>query len=170
MEVKKNKKYHSMNYVDGSAVRKLQPMPDREERGDVVRRRKQQPSRKSKQRRKPAMSFFSFVMVTVAIGITLYAAVQYLEIQTDLHNMNKEVASLQNQLVALTSENDAALNKINSKIDLEQVFQTAVNELGMVFPNSNKIITYEGAVSDYVRQFNKIPQATASDLLERLQK
>ena len=42
--------------------------------------------------------------------------------------------------------------------DLDYVYSIAVNELGMVYPNNNEVITFEAADDSYVRQYADIPK------------
>ena len=41
--------------------------------------------------------------------------------------------------------------------DYEQIYNTAVNELGMVYPERDQVITYDAGVSEYVKQYHDIP-------------
>lgn len=41
--------------------------------------------------------------------------------------------------------------------DLDYVYRVAVEELGMVYPNNNQIITFEKVEESYVRQYADIP-------------
>jgi hypothetical protein len=36
----------------------------------------------------------------------------------------------------------------------------------MVYPNENQVITYESTLSDYVRQYKDIPEASTTTLLD----
>jgi hypothetical protein len=33
-----------------------------------------------------------------------------------------------------------------------------VNELGMIYPDRNQVITYDSTISEYVKQYKDIPQ------------
>lgn len=169
MDAKKKRNYYQPTaYIDGSTVRKLNTVPEiRREREEI---RQPQPKKvpKAKPRRKPAIGLFSFVILTAAMGITLYSAVDYLKVLTQITDLSKSISSSEVQLAELTADNDAALSKINASLDLEDIFNKAVNDLGMVFPNKNQVITYEAAVSEYVRQYDTVPEANAEDLLEKL--
>ena len=71
--------------------------------------------------------------------------------------MDKTIVSLEEDLTALTKENDAAYNLINTAYDLNYVYQVAVEELGMVYPNNNTVIPYQRSEQDYVIQYEEIP-------------
>ena len=64
-------------------------------------------------------------------------------------------------LVSLSSclkmENDIVYNEILSGVDLEYVRDKAVKEFGMNYPAQSQIVYYNAASSDYVRQYEEIP-------------
>jgi len=53
--------------------------------------------------------------------------------------------------------NDAGYEQIDMVYDLDYVYNIAVNELGMVYPNNNEVITFDKATESYVRQYGDIP-------------
>ena len=170
MGERRNKRYNHGDYIDGSAVRKVYSLPEYERERVPRERVKEAPRRKSKAKKKPAINFATFMVLSIAIGITIYASVDYLKVQSDMMVLNKSIATLQDDYVALQSDNNARLSEIDSSLDLKKVFNTAVKDLGMVFPNKNEVITYEAAVSEYVRQYATIPETSAKELLEKFRK
>jgi hypothetical protein len=44
----------------------------------------------------------------------------------------------------------------------------ATNELGMVSPQNNQVITYDSNLSDYVRQYKDIPEENKDSLLDKI--
>ena len=163
-----NKKnvYRYHEYVDGSAVRRLQTVPNRHEDEQIIRRN--EPKQNPKVKRAPGITLLSFLLLSISISATLYACVEYLKVQTGITSMEKQLVSLENEVIALENDNYFALNNINTALDLEYVFEVAVNDLGMVFPNNNMVITYDNVVSEYVRQYEKIPEVSVDDLLAKI--
>lgn len=168
MEAKNKRSYYQTSYYDGSAVRKLNTLPETRREPEELRPLKPKKAPKAKPRRNPAINLVTFLMLTVAIGVTLYSAVDYLRVQTAITDLSKAVSASEVELATVTADNDAALSKINTSLDLEKVFDIAVNELGMVFPNNNQVVTYESAISEYVRQYDSVPKANAEELLDKL--
>lgn len=168
MEEKNKRSYYTTSSYDGSAVRKLNTIPNTRREQDEIRRQEPRKAPKARPRRKPAIGLFTFLVLTAAIGITLYSAVDYLNVQMEITNLGKTVAARELELTKLIANNDATLSEIDTSLDLKQVFDVAVNELGMVFPNNNQVITYESAVSEYVRQYDRVPEADAKELLRQL--
>jgi cell division protein FtsL len=143
-------------YVDGNTARKLKVAPDirREEEYEV-------PSRKRQVSSPPkvfsGINFASLVVLTCAIIATVYVCVDYLKLQTQVSHMKKDIVKIEKELTALANENDAAYEAIDTAVDLEHIYQVAVKELGMVYPNKNEIITYKSSSTNYVRQYEDIP-------------
>lgn len=160
MEAKKRQSannYNRTSYIDGNTVRKLNVVPDirREERSYErpvpERRHHNQPKALS------GINFASLLVLTIAIIATLYVCVQYLQLQSEVTRMDKTIISMEQKLTQLTNENDAAYEAINTAYDLDYVYHVAVEELGMVYPNNNKVITYRSGNEDYVMQYEDIP-------------
>lgn len=160
MEADKKRYYYSnqeTSYIDGNAVRKLNPVPDRrreEEHRELPERRrkvKEQPSSLT------GMSLASLFVLAAAIAITLYVCVDYLKLHYAVAEMDKTIVKLDSEVTTLRNKNNAAYEAINMTYDMEYVYQVAVQELGMVYPNNNTIISYESADNSYVRQYADIP-------------
>lgn len=146
------------SYVEGNTVRKLNAVPDiqREER-QVAK-----PSPRRQEQRHPkalsGISMASLFVLTIAIVTTLYFCVEYLKLQYGVNRMEKDIVTMEHTLTTMKNENDAAFTQIEAAYDLEYVYQVAVEELGMVYPNKNKVITYQSSMEDYVRQYEDIPE------------
>ena len=69
------------------------------------------------------------------------------------------IKSLETTLDNLRTENDALERSIDTSIDLNYVYNVAVNELGMVRIGQGNIIQYDKTESEYVRQYEDIPAA-----------
>lgn len=150
--------YSGTSYVDGNTVRKLRVAPDirrEEEQYEIPRRRQQQHSH---QKTLSGINFASLIVLTVAIIATVYVCVDYLMVQNQVTVMNKRIVSMEKQITTLTNENDAAYEAINTAVDLDEIYRVAVEELGMVYPNKNEVITYQRGSADYVRQYEDIPE------------
>lgn len=156
----KKRRYQMNNYgttyVDGSTVRKLNAHPVRREEQHQV------PTPRKQERRQPralsGMDFASLLVLVAAIAATLFVCVDYLNLRSQASQMDKEIRAMEQKLANMINENDAAYNYVNQAYDLEYVYEIAVGEFGMVYPNNNQVITYERSPEDYVRQYADIPQ------------
>lgn len=160
MEAKKRRQSlnNRTSYVNGSAALKYNNLPD-------IRREREQydtPSHKPRQRRNTkelqSLSLGSLFMLTIAVVATLYICVDYLKLQYNVNHMEKTIVSLEHTLSDMKDVNKATYDQINLVYDLDYVYRVAVEEYGMVYPNNNRVITYIGNSSGYVRQYRDIPE------------
>lgn len=153
------------SYVDGSAAKKLQTAPTLPE---IERRRRQQ--EKEEQRRQEELrqrqigranriNFF-YTAAVIGVAVVLFVVCwQYLQLQTSVKTNASEISSLQSQVTKLTAENDEMELQINTNIDYEQIYKTAVDELGMVYPDKKQVVTFDAGISEFVKQYQDIPDA-----------
>jgi len=99
----------------------------------------------------------SLLVLTLAIVATLYFCIDFLMMQYEVNKAEKDIVKMEKTLTTLKTENDAAYEQINTVYDLDYVYDVAVNELGMVYPNKNEVITYKKAEENYTRQYADIP-------------
>ena len=114
------------------------------------------------------VSFGSMILLVAAVCVTLYVCLGYLRVQANIVVTNKAITKLETELSDLRTRNEAAYNMVVDAVDFEEVYRTAVTELGMVFPNKNKVVTYSVDPSGYVRQFKEIPRADLVNAIKEL--
>lgn len=161
-----------MDYIDGNTVRKMEAAPQR--RSDEVHeqlQRKQEQDREREERQRkarmaarrnqqkamqmsPGYVAFLFIAMMAMMGVCSV----YLQLQSEISGRMKNIASLESQVLDLKTDNDAAIKRINTSIDMEQVKNTAVNELGMVYPAEDQIQYFKVDVTDYMNQYEDIPE------------
>lgn len=81
----------------------------------------------------------------------------YLGLQADITNSIANIADLKQELNNLRMANDDEYNRIANSIDLEEIRQIAIQELGMIYAQEGQIVDYAGSRDDYVRQIAAIP-------------
>lgn len=143
-------------YVDGTAVRKLEPAPIQETQ------KEQKPSvshatRKNRERAL-SMNLGYVIFLTAAAIFTVFTCVNFLQLQAQETRLQKEVTSLETKLNTAILENDSDYNRIMAGVDMEMIKDVAINELGMVYAKKSQIVTYEIEDSDYVRQYAEVPE------------
>lgn len=154
-------------YVDGTAVRKLQPEYDYE----PERRRKQEPKRTPYRRKKqktPNMDFGMAIGLTAAAAFTAFLCVHYLRVQADITTMSKQVATMESTIMTMKEDNDTALENITSSIDLEHIYKVATEDLGMVHAGKEQVIRYDSTKSDSVKQYGDIPKSASKSIIDRI--
>ena len=62
------------------------------------------------------------------------------------------------------------MNRIESSVNLEEIRNIAMNELGMVYATGENVILYENTSQNYVSQYEDIPQEEGSVLKDVLSK
>ena len=98
------------------------------------------------------------LFVAAALAFTAVILMQYISLRSDVTNKLKNISALEAQLNELRLDNDATYSRINSNMDLEQIRDTAINELGMTYAKEGQIETFTSENGDYVRQIAKIDE------------
>lgn len=151
-------------YIDGTTIRREQvvipvPKPEPKIKTSPERQKSLEFQRRLAEERKKAKPYTiqQKVVVAVAIGIVIIGSIFYLLSESLVANHMNELKKMQQQYNQLVIDNDALESNILSSIDLQQIYDIAVGELGMVYPGKEQIRTYEKVDGDYVRQYDKIP-------------
>ena len=66
---------------------------------------------------------------------------------------------LQQELADAKEENTTRYNVVMDSVNLEEVRDRAINDLGMGYATSDQIIEYQNPVNDYVKQYESIPKS-----------
>lgn len=151
---------YTQYYTEGTAARKVvQPeyvRPERREETELpgyAKVRKANPKRGLRVAMNPAFAVF----LAFSVFATLSACTMLLTMQAKVTNQSKTITVLQSELEALRDDNNAFEARLNSSVDLEQIRDTAMNQLGMVYPAEGQVVYYNLTESDYVRQYRDIP-------------
>ena len=135
-------------YVDGNTVRKLEP-----ERRHAPAPVKKPHHEVRKNRDKAKYMNAGYVLfLTAALCAAAFILVNYIQLQAELTNLTKAVASQESELNYLKQSNDEEYNRIISSINLEEIKRIAMGELGMVYAKEEQVVMYEGETGDYMRQ------------------
>lgn len=163
-------------YVEGSAARRLQEIPERNYPlpQEQIRRRRtaaketakasertRQVSRKTQRNREKAMSMNRGFVVFLAVvsAAVLFFCVNYLQLKSEITASMKTVASLEAELTQLKEDNDAYYSQVTSNVDLNRIKKIAIGRLGMKYPSEDQKMTYETSGSSYVRQYQDVPES-----------
>ena len=165
-------KEKTVNYIDGNTVRKLQPNPNRrseETHRELVEKQKREREQRERKRAvraaarrnqekamqmSPGYVMFLVLATAVMVGISGI----YLMLRTELTGRMKHVASLKSQVLDLKTSNDAEQKRIDTSVNLDEIRQKAMGELGMVYPGKDQIQYFEIDSSDYMNQYQDIPE------------
>ena len=159
-------------YIDGNAARELQ-RETRQRREHLhqqfVRRQEEEQELKKRQRqtrvavqRNRARSlqispaYVLFLTATVAVMAMVFAC--YLHLQSVLNQNVQNVASLETEVLNLKNDNDAVQKKISNSVNIDNIRQRAMDELGMAYPQEDQIEYFEVDNDDYMNQYEEIPE------------
>lgn len=156
-----NRKGRTTTYrteVQGNVARQLYAVPDRHEKinGPV-----EVPHKRRKQERN-TLSIPYCLFLAAACVLTLTLGAYYLQQQALSTSSQKKIASLESTLADLKKENADELNRIETSINLEEIRDIAINELGMVYATQDNVVLYENISQNYVSQYEEVPQEEES--------
>lgn len=144
------------NYMDGNAA--LQPQQE-EEPERVLRpvpRRRKRKVRKI-YRKTTAYGLRYFVFLCFSIALTAIGSVYYVKTSAEVTSKASEVAGIRTELMNLQTQNRSMEENLSVTLDLNDVYNYAVNELGMSYPDKDQIIYYDSSNDSYIHQFESIP-------------
>ena len=98
------------------------------------------------------------IMLTIASVFTLYLCINYLHVQSSITARMHNIEKMEAQLEQLKAENDALETSINTSIDLNKIYEIATKELGMVYAKKDQVLLYDKTESEYVSQYEDIPE------------
>jgi len=159
MAEKSRRRRVEAGYVHGTAARKLEPA----RRPEPERRREPRKSGhtvtvRRNQEKALQMDLPYVIVLTVAAVCALYLCVSYLKLQSSITARLNHIESLEEQIESIKADNDALETRINTSVDLDYVYKVATEELGMVYANKNQVRLYNKTESEYVRQYEDIPE------------
>ena len=112
-----------------------------------------------KNRRKAMRMNPAYVMfLSIAAVAALVVCVWYLQVRAELTSRTEHITELQQELADAKEENTTRYNVMDS-VNLEEVRDRAINDLGMGYATSDQIIEYQNPVNDYVKQYESIPKS-----------
>lgn len=159
-----------MEYVDGTAARKLyeaparriaepyhRPTPSRrpEVRPQPTVRKRKRLSNQAKKTLAFNSGYMVFMMVMVTMVIISCAFMLYMD--TKITAQQNNITALEAELEDIQDDNAAHRIRLNNMYSLDEVYDVATNELGMVYAKKGQIIYYESADEDYVKQYQDVP-------------
>ena len=146
-------------YVEGNTARKLNTVPQRIERPERETHNKPVNPRISQNSRRAKEFDLKYTLALIGATVFLFAScISMLTLQANVTEQRQQVAMLERSVNSLKNENDEMYKRIESSVDLTKVYDVAVNELGMVYPQNGQVVSYEASKPDYVKQFKDVPE------------
>lgn len=149
-------------YVEDNVVRQMEievPIPEKfEERRRRARKRRAIQERAEQNRlRGRQYSLIQLGALAVAVVSVFGFGVRYLEAHDTANTYIQNIADLEAEYSDKVSENDGLSARIESEIDYNEIYRIATEELGMSYPQKHQEIGYDHVESEYVRQYDDIP-------------
>ncbi|TCK97859.1 hypothetical protein EDC19_0261 [Natranaerovirga hydrolytica] len=136
-------------YVEGNTARKLQVVEDVQERTNPLLEKKIQ-------RRKNKHLKYKISLVAVFV-MTLCACILYLQTELKVSSQKTQVTNIESQYRQLRNENEILTAYLTPEWNLEEIYEIATTELGMINPNNNQVIYYDNEVGSFMNQYAQIP-------------
>ena len=144
-------------YIYGNTVRQAEVMPQRQEEPRKEHKKKKLDRQILKNRRKAMRMNPAYVMFLSIAAVA--ALVWYLQVRAELTSRTEHITELQQELADAKEENTTRYNVVMDSVNLEEVRDRAINDLGMGYATSDQIIEYQNPVNDYVKQYESIPKS-----------
>lgn len=143
------------DYIEGNVVRialpERVPEPKREQDYEPIIRRKE--------RKKAKRISLAFAAFSATAGIVLMmAVVTCISVQTEITTRLENISALEQQLLDAKEMNAQMETQISLFTDITYIYETATVKLGMVPADDASIIYYDKSESEYVRQYEYIPE------------
>ncbi len=156
--------YARSSYMYGSAARSVEVMEPDSIKQERERRRKvkEEEERRARQRQREKKQHkvnlvYTFTLIAV-MGVLIYMLVGYVQLQASIQVNAAQVTQLEQELAKLTASNQITALELDTNIDYNSIFDIATKELGMVYPNKSQVIEYDSTASEYVKQYQDIPE------------
>lgn len=143
------------SYIEGNVVRIALPkrLPEQEKKKDYepVKRHKE---RKKAKRISPVLAVFS----ATAGVVLMLSVITCIKVQTEITARLDNIGTLEQQLLDAKEMNTRMETQISLFTDITYVYETATVKLGMVPAGDAGTIYYDKSESEYVRQYEYIPE------------
>lgn len=101
------------------------------------------------------LPYLTVLVITVVFA--LLSCCQYIQLRTDVECRIRQTEALERHVLSLRNENTLTERKVRQTPDLSRIYETAVNELGMVPATRDHILIFERSNSEFVYQTDNIP-------------
>lgn len=145
-------------YVYGNVVTKPAYEPRRHEKSPE--RPEKRTSRQVRRNRRQALRMSSayVVFLTVAALMALIVCVNYVQLQSRITSRSKNITAMQEELADMKEENNTKYNAIMDSVNLDEIRDKAQTDLGMVYASPQQVVEYDNPATDYVKQYESIPE------------
>lgn len=155
------RKYRGAYNYDSLARQYSVEEEKRQERLEKIRVKSERNAKNSEQAKtgiNSGIDFVSMVVLSLALVCIMAFGLSCLTLSSQITEMKKEVSALNTTYKEIKSMNNEAYNAIDNSVDIGQVYEVAVGDLGMVFPSDNQVVEFDYQEEGYVRQYTTVPE------------
>ena len=98
------------------------------------------------------------VFAIAMIAVLTVTCTKYIQLINTRSENSKKIAAMKEELQDKREANDVKKLSIDTSIDFNHIYDTAVKELGMIYADPDQIIKYHSGESEYVMQYKDIPE------------
>lgn len=143
-------------YVYGSAAAQRQAEreaeEERRERRDASRQMRNLRREEDRMRKVFSAYVIGLVLVLMTMGII------DLQMRSEVKEKSNHLDSMRQELSEKVEENTTKYNVIIDSVNLEEVREKAMNDLGMTNAGKDQIIEYDETDGGYIKQYEEIPE------------
>ena len=138
-------------YEEGNAGRRLEEVPEQP---------KKELSRRAKRNRAKSTTISRgyIVFLSLVCALATAACVHYIKLTAQVTSQRSVVAARELELNQLKEDNDAYYSEVLTSVDLDEIRDRAINELGMQYATEDQILYYTPGNNSYVRQYQDVPE------------
>lgn len=142
-----------ITYMYGNAAPKYASVPQKKTDKEYERETKKAGARQTKVKAAPNPVNIPVLMLTLAaFGAILFLMIRYISLNSEITVLSTSITKMESEINSLKTENAEYYSRIMSSVDLEEVREVAIMDLGMVYASEDQIITYESQTDDYLEQ------------------
>ena len=147
--------------VRGSAApARINPEPERRRKTAPEPVRKTAPEVRPAQRDRRWVDELKYgIFLSAAVIVAVVLCVIVLKLSADVKEAKNTVSSLQDELDEQLDANAEYSSGLDSMTDLDEIYKTATEELGMVYSEPGQTVYYSQNSDDYVVQYKNVPEA-----------
>lgn len=153
-------------YVNGSVATQLNTAPLKRPQDDsqqLQRVRERQAVALNKEKAKQLNAGYLFFLTFMTIGLFVVLS-YYVQLRGQADTRMHQIARLESEVAELKLDNDTRYMRAQAKVPLSQIRQRAAAELGMIFPTEAQTVYYDLNESDYMEQYQDIPDSGTDTL------
>ncbi len=118
-----------------------------------------------RQERSPFLGEFPYVIAfALAVVFVVLSYCNYISLHAQAQCYIENISRLESEYYVLSEQNDLTERQLFDMTDIEEVYDIASNELGMMPASEGNVIIYDRSNSEYIFQTEDIPFAEMTSI------